>query len=398
MKREEIFTEENEEKDCQSYVSPTERYVLQISSYSTRPGSWNCSRGRIYAGDAPPGSTNPQLIADVQRNYQSFPFLWIENHVDGHDYLICGSHYMGQTFVQLDTGKVFEHEPKGEDLCWRSYRLLTPTLLLVQGCYWGAPDEYRLFDVSKPENGWPEIEVGHYLDAIEKADEFDYGYTEVEVDEGGRVVWKKYEWVERATGMTAAAHDSERMKLAERRYTLLNTIGNVAEVEELEKQISAYYDRDTPYDAPDAWKSQILMLITLDPETKTTKIWKSPHLVEREAASAVHREKRLQQQQRWLEMPIIEHLRAQHGKLDIGYSGRALVDAGLPNQTSVLISIAKAKDGKRSASISIGVDEGDLQLQTWEYGVGTKNQPFQRTPEGADQAWAEGLRFTGEEP
>jgi len=76
------YVEENRDHDRrQVHTSPSGRYILTVDSYTTKKGSWDYTRGRVSLAD----TGTP--IADVKRNYNSFPFLWMEDHTNGHDYL-----------------------------------------------------------------------------------------------------------------------------------------------------------------------------------------------------------------------------------------------------------------------------------------------------------------------
>lgn len=115
----------------------------------------------------------------VDRNYSSFPFAWVEGHENGHDYLVCGADYQGQTVLELDTGmrKDFlpEEAKQGGGFCWVSYRYETALkALVVHGCIWACPFEVRFYDFSDPMGtGWPELQFpeGKYGDSSEKEPE-----------------------------------------------------------------------------------------------------------------------------------------------------------------------------------------------------------------------------------
>jgi len=138
--------------------SPSERYTLEVESVPTKPGCWNYTKGTVRGIDG-------NLIAEVDRNYSSFPHLFVENHTNGHDYLVCGEDYQGQTVIELDTGlkRSFlpEEAAKGHGFCWTDYKYdPTNRLLLVAGCYWACPYEFRAYDFSDPMgNGWPHLKL-----------------------------------------------------------------------------------------------------------------------------------------------------------------------------------------------------------------------------------------------
>lgn len=139
-------------------LSPSGKYKLVVTPFSTKKGSWNYTQGLVYAV----GSDDP--IADVQRNYRSFPHTWVEGHSNGHSYLVCGEDYQGQTVIELDTGKRRDHlsdgTEKGHGFCWVSCRYdETTSILIVAGCIWACPYEYRFFDFADPMEGWPQLRV-----------------------------------------------------------------------------------------------------------------------------------------------------------------------------------------------------------------------------------------------
>jgi hypothetical protein len=73
-------------------LSPSGKYRLVVTSYTT--GTLGVIT-RVADGEE---------IARVDRNYHSFEHTWIEDHPSGHDYLVCGEDYQGQTVIELDTG------------------------------------------------------------------------------------------------------------------------------------------------------------------------------------------------------------------------------------------------------------------------------------------------------
>lgn len=144
------FTEENKQTNTQKEkISPSGKYKLVTTEYSTKPKCWNYSRGEVYKGDT--------KIADVLRNYSAFTYGWVENHPNGHDYLLCGEDYQGQTVIELDTQNRVNYLPKvaaqGCGFCMTEY---SPSpnkdKLLICGCFWGGPYEYLLVDFSTPMN------------------------------------------------------------------------------------------------------------------------------------------------------------------------------------------------------------------------------------------------------
>lgn len=142
-------------------TSPSGRYQLAVTLHSTSPGSWSYAKGKVLRDGL--------LLTEVCRNYSSFPFTWVEGHPNGHDYLICGADYQGQTVIELDTGKRRDHMPEeakqGHGFCWAESRFdKTTSMLVACGCVWACPYEFRFYDFTDPMSGWPEVESGEYIE------------------------------------------------------------------------------------------------------------------------------------------------------------------------------------------------------------------------------------------
>lgn len=156
-KRAGYFNPENRDGEPKEELSPSGKYKLILERFKTGKGTWNYTQGTLYKV----GEDEP--LGCIQRNYSSFPHQWVENHPKG-DFFIGGEDYQGQTVIQLDTGTrrdlLPEETKKGHGFCWAQYRYIEEhQLLLVAGCYWACPYEYRFYDFSDPMNGWPELEV-----------------------------------------------------------------------------------------------------------------------------------------------------------------------------------------------------------------------------------------------
>ncbi len=129
--------------------SPSKKYVLITSKYKHK--EWILSKGTIYQAD------NEKLLFNFVRNHNSFPFAFVEGHKNGHDYLICGEDYQGQTILELDTQKRADYLPKGYKkgvgFCWIDiYPSKEKDVLAVEGCYWACPTDQRFIDFSDPMN------------------------------------------------------------------------------------------------------------------------------------------------------------------------------------------------------------------------------------------------------
>lgn len=151
-------------KEPKVIKSDSERYELHLTYHSNGPGYWNYSKAKVFRDGT--------LVTEVCRNYGSFPFLFVEGHPNGNDYLICGEDYQGQVVIELNTGRrrglLPEEAKQGHGFCWSSYEFdVKSQLLVVNGCFWACPYEYKLFDFSDPmEKGWAELTCeGHYIDS-----------------------------------------------------------------------------------------------------------------------------------------------------------------------------------------------------------------------------------------
>lgn len=173
-----IYQPENRKPErSKAAISPSGRYVLCIEAFATGSHSWDYTLGFVATMD------KKRVIAEVRRNYSSFPFCWLEDHpVTHHDYLICGSDYQGQTVVDLNTGYRVDYRPpeaaKGHGFCWASYTLSSDKrTLAVDGCYWASPDELVFYDVGGDPMVLPFPEIER-LDAelLAWADDEPYGW------------------------------------------------------------------------------------------------------------------------------------------------------------------------------------------------------------------------------
>ena len=137
-------------------ISPCGRYKLVVTTHPTGPGTWGYTQGKIY--DLEKSETEP--LAVVRRNYSSFWHKWIQHSVNGKWYLWAGESYMGYTCVDLEDGSIRDHKPSS-GFCWVSvFPSPDGKFLVVNGCYWGGPYDYKVYDFRDPEM-WPLIEVGY---------------------------------------------------------------------------------------------------------------------------------------------------------------------------------------------------------------------------------------------
>lgn len=170
--RERIFSDANAQMDRRKeHLSDSGRYRLVVTPFATKPGCWNYSRGEVFRV----GTESP--IARIDRNYGSFPFAFIEDHPTGKDFFLAGEDYQGQSVVDLTTGQrrdlLPEEALKGMGFCWASYHYVPEwQAILVDGCYWACPYEFRFYDFSDPMNGWPQIGDDIPIDSDDRKPEF----------------------------------------------------------------------------------------------------------------------------------------------------------------------------------------------------------------------------------
>ena len=150
------FVPENKTGEREVF-SPSGKYKLVITNFHTKPVLWSFTQGEVFKKD----SDVP--IATVRRNYSAFPYSFVEDHPSGHDFLVAGEDYQGQTVVDLTTGErrdtLSDGTDKGFGFCWSEHRFHKESgILSVCGCHWACPYEFRFYDFSDPMRGWPEIE------------------------------------------------------------------------------------------------------------------------------------------------------------------------------------------------------------------------------------------------
>ncbi|WP_438020347.1 hypothetical protein WMF18_15295 [Sorangium sp. So ce315] len=78
--------------------------------------------------------------------------------------------------IELDTGRRRDHLPaeaaEGVGFCRTDMRFEpSAAMLVVEGCIWACPYEFRFFDFSDPMSGWPEKPIlqGAWISEEEQA-------------------------------------------------------------------------------------------------------------------------------------------------------------------------------------------------------------------------------------
>jgi len=164
-----LFVPENlREGSTITEASPSGKYNLTIDFYKTSKRTWDFTKGTVRRADG-------TIVSVVFRNYSSFWRCWAEDHPDGHDYLLCGEDYQGQTIIQLDTGErkdtMSEGAEKGFGFCWALAKVSTDkTLLAVVGCFWGGPYDCIIYDFSNPMGELKEVKRIYNVDDCDWVD------------------------------------------------------------------------------------------------------------------------------------------------------------------------------------------------------------------------------------
>lgn len=380
------FVPENKAPTSRESLSPSGRYRLVVTSYGTKPGSWSYARGEVYR------VSDGQLVADVKRNYSAFPASWVEGHPNGHDYLICGEDYQGQTVVELTTGRRRDELPdaaeKGHGFCWAG-AVPTPdkTMLLVDGCFWACPYEHRVHAFSDPMGeGWPELEVedGPCLYAEEHS-ALSY--------ENGLFVYVENTRVFLATG--------EREDVVDARHSDLFRAKHKAEksgdAEALAAATKALAEHDAAYpcedEDADKWSEEPdhrVVLNRVGDKLVVVEEWKSEHVLAGERRRAEWDAKWKEDSTRYrAEDPYYQQLVAgvepekAHARTHFSLPSMNMRDEGDTNPAYFHVALQDhEEDRKRTASLEWGVAYGDFKLDLWTRGKGSVSRTFPRTAEG----------------
>jgi hypothetical protein len=213
-RRKKFFIPENKGAMIETSTSPSNKYRLDVYTYKTTDGGWNYTLGEIYCLD------DNIKIGEVFRNYPDFIYYWAEDTQSG-DFLLCGEDYQCQTVVDLKSGQTKTYAMLkdvfvGYGFCWASISRLDESKILVEGCYWGGPSEYRVYDISNPMHQLKHIELEDsdlYLMAIENS-EFKYN--------DGLYYYNSYHLVDPETGFDDFKYENILYEYAKKAGTSKN--------------------------------------------------------------------------------------------------------------------------------------------------------------------------------
>lgn len=351
---------ENEVVKCRREVqSPKGKYRLVIQAYTTGKGSWNYTRGTVYVGDA-------ELVA-FNANYSSFTHSFVEDHPNGHDYLICHENYQGQTVCELDTGRVRRFLPeeaaKGFGFCWAGHEFHPQTqLLVVNGCYWACPYEDRTYDFSNPMEGWPEVSFPQGADS---------GSVTL-LDDGRALITQDHRvWI----GQPGGEH---RYREYSKDYDDLDISDDDCDNDanwETVKDAQTWYVRDgMKWVEATAWVSA--------EEVKIREVQAA-----REKAEA----------ERWAKFKATDELFLKFVELSAKHQKDLKPTEGMWRSWSKKEESWEKtlyhEEGKISVRLSCGTETAPIRVTKWVYGVGDKEQgTFPRTVEGMEEAFQKVLQ------
>ena len=146
----------------QTHESPSGKYTLKIT-----PCAFDLHRNWAYTlGDVFSKSMGgvPIQISQVLRDHHVFPFVFCEDHPDGHDYLLCGEDYQGLTVVRLDIGDRVDYIEKEAEsnrgFSWADCQVSPDkTRIAIEGGYWAQGFEVHVLDFRTPFDP-PYVRVG----------------------------------------------------------------------------------------------------------------------------------------------------------------------------------------------------------------------------------------------
>ena len=377
-------------------LSPSGRYRLQVRVYATGENTWSYSRGEVFR------VSDGAKVADVKRNYVTFPHLFVEDHaVTGHDYLIASEDYQGHTVVDLTASEIMSFLPEdaaeGHGWCPTSFELLADRKTLkVEGCYWACPYQIQIWDFSDPtrEGGLPDLTEGLWID--------EEAHASLTVAENGDLVWSLDALRFKETGEWANNLSWRDEELSKAHHVAQRSGDEAAKTAAWETWTSALHAHQARYNEEDAslWERVLDHRRAFRREGERyvevkAEEYKSPRLLAEEAAHEARkaREKAKIQAAReacWihacarLEWPDLPSRERQW------YPSVASRWDGEKNDFYFTVRVGQgggSKDRpKRTSAIEWGAQTGAVSAVLWTYGKGEEKTAFSRSPEGFSQA------------
>lgn len=377
----------------EEHVSPSGKYKLNVIIYSTTPGSWNYSRGIVS------NVATGEQIADIKCNYGMFRFTWIEDHANGHDYLRAHHDYQGQCIVELDTGRrkdaMSEDCDKGWGFCWSS---VVPSadkkVLIVCGCIWACPYEYRIFDFSDPmgEEGWPEIKS-------EEIELYDENHASCTLSDD-LLTWSSNERIFKATGELENVIEGEHNRLYREVYRLKAQAPGSPELALAQAAQKAHDNKYTDDDGDeDKWglvPNKRMLLRIVGRELVLIESWESDTVLEGKKRQAAYDAKWKVNSTRYLAESefyqwVVRQVGAEPARKLTHFQIPSLHDQVNGDKNPAYIHMSRSvynENRKRSSSMIWGVVDGDIRLELSIRGRGTTSKmTFGRTLVEFQAAW-----------
>ena len=393
---EELFVPENAGAQTES-LSPSGRYRVVTTDFATKPGCWEYTRQEVFT------VSEGKLVATVLRNYCNCSPLFVENHrVTGHDYMISGDDYQGHTVCDLTTGEAMRHIPNdaysGFGWCPITMELLEDGNILMMGCFWACPLNYRVYDFSDPmplpEKGLKELTEDLWLDSN--------GESEIKVTED-KITLTSFKRKFRETGeweYPDFEDKSHALREREHKAKISNNEPEMAAVAEELKLLDEKYQR---WDRTDLWEnvpdSTTVFIKGEDSKFREAPelCWKSEKLLAEEEKRRVWKE----EDQKLLDLRKSEDLIFQEVKREWPEDFITRCSRYYPSWISrwegdtnafhfeVLIgTLGKEK----SAKITWGEKEGPLKL-ILKTGGQEQSFPMERSSEGFKESLEKGRAF-----
>lgn len=383
----------------QTLLSPSGRYELRTTSYKTGKSSWNVLRVDVVR------VADDQLLVSTHCNYHSVCHLFVEDQPDG-DWVLLTEDYQGQVGHNLTTGEAVYNVPdavyRGHGFCWAQAKYhRSADIIEVRGCIWAGGYEVRLYDASCLAAGWPELVPVEPNSSIRQyiPDE----NTTVKVSPTA-VAITEHTRVYRATGETEG--DIERAwSTFYRKKTQLETQGgSPEELEQAEADLRAheqrypelFLDSDEDEDESEPWLQPVpyrfRVFRIVDFKLVPRYTWLSRARKEQDEANRIATERRHAQWAEWkANDPCFTALAASVEPVPkVGWTYPSAMEGwkGEPNKAFFRVECPVDIHHDRQATLSWGVDEGEVKLTLWVRGKGdVAEMKFDRTAEGVLEAW-----------
>lgn len=146
------FSQEQKREKSDIYISPSGMYTLIINYYDNGKGYWDYTSGTVFnTKELEEKNNNARPNAFITRNYGSFWHCFVQKNEE--EYLLCGSDYQGYSVIRCSNGERLDYlypnsTKHGIGFCWIDCEQVEENIIIVNGCYWGAPFEVVQYDIS----------------------------------------------------------------------------------------------------------------------------------------------------------------------------------------------------------------------------------------------------------